>query len=80
METTALTTAESRTGAARELVCPVCHNEEHPESARFCMICGSPLEGCQGCVHERTGRDQDNCWNCSRNGTRTRTDLYKRRG
>lgn len=38
--------------------CSVCHNEEHIEGARFCMICGSPLEGCQGSVRESIGSDQ----------------------
>lgn len=63
----------------RKQVCPVCHNEEYPEGARFCMICGTPLEGCEGCAYEDAGRDQDCCWNCSRNGRRTRTDLYRRK-
>lgn len=30
--------------AAKRYACPVCHNEEHLPGARFCMICGTPIE------------------------------------
>lgn len=25
-------------------VCPVCHNTEHLKGAKFCMICGTPIQ------------------------------------
>ena len=30
----------------KKYICPVCHNEEHPARARFCMVCGTafPME------------------------------------
>lgn len=31
--------------AAKRYVCPLCRNEEHLPGARFCMICGTPIEG-----------------------------------
>ena len=71
--------SEPRPVSSVPQTCPVCHNEEHLEGARFCMICGSPLDGCQGCAHEGAGRDQDYCWNCSRNGGHTRSDRYTRK-
>jgi len=27
----------------RNFTCPVCHNEEHQDHARFCVICGNAL-------------------------------------
>lgn len=62
----------------KNMICPVCRNEEHLKNAKFCMICGAPLDSCEGCVNEQASRDQDCCWNCKRNGKRTRTDLYKK--
>lgn len=61
------------------MVCPKCHNSEHLECARFCMVCGSPLESCTGCVNEGKGRDMDCCWNCTRNRGTGRRDLFQNR-
>ena len=59
--------------------CPTCHNSEHLPGAKFCMICGKSLLTCDGCVNEQADRDQDCCWNCSRNRRTTRRDQYRRR-
>lgn len=60
-----------------EYVCPVCHNEEHLPGAKFCMACGAPLSSCSGCVYGAANRDQDCCWNCTRNLRKNRRDLYQ---
>lgn len=59
------------------MICPKCRNSEHLEGARFCMICGASLEGCEGCDNEKKGRDTDCCWNCSRNRLTNRKDLFR---
>lgn len=61
------------------MTCPKCHNSEHVEGARFCMICGTPLKSCEGCTNENKSRDMDCCWNCSRNRLNTRKDLFVHR-
>lgn len=58
-------------------VCPVCRNREHFVGAKFCMICGTPIKSCAGCVNEAAERDQDCCWNCNRNRKKNRRDLYR---
>lgn len=58
------------------MMCPKCRNTEHLEGARYCMVCGSPLEGCKGCENEDKGLDSDFCWNCSRRGHK---DLFRRK-
>lgn len=60
-----------------ERICPVCYNKEHLPDAKFCMVCGAPLQSCSGCVNEAKDRDQDCCWNCSRNLRKNRRDLYR---
>lgn len=37
---------ERRAGqrARKRYVCPVCHNAEHLKGAKFCMICGTPIQ------------------------------------
>ena len=57
--------------------CPVCGSYPHMSGARFCWVCGSPMEGCAGCVNEKADRDQDCCWNCARNGRTRKRDLYQ---
>lgn len=27
-----------------DYVCPICQNEEHPDGAIFCQICGAPVQ------------------------------------
>lgn len=60
-----------------EYICPVCRNTEHLPGAKFCMICGTPVSSCSGCVNEEADRDQDCCWYCSRNRRKNREDLYR---
>lgn len=60
-------------------ICPKCRNSEHLEGARFCMICGTRLEPCEGYVNEGKDRDMDSCWNCSRNRLTARKDLFRHR-
>lgn len=35
--------ADEPVSQSRGYICPVCENENHPENARFCIICGNPL-------------------------------------
>lgn len=59
------------------MICPKCRNTEHLDGARFCMVCGSPLESCEGCENEDKDRNMDCCWYCSRNRATPRRDLYQ---
>ena len=60
-----------------EYICPACRNDKHLPGAKFCAVCGTPLSSCSGCVHEAANRDQDCCWNCTRNRRKNRRDLYQ---
>lgn len=58
-------------------VCPSCGSYPHMMGARYCWVCGSPMGVCDGCANEDADRDQDCCWNCSRNRRTLKRDLFK---